>query len=312
VDGIVASANARLFSRAELAGVTPRPETSAALNELRTRADAYFADTVGSTSVRLDGNRQAVRTGEVAVANMYADAVREATGAQIALLSAGYVGGDVPAGAITRRQLLEITRVDTRIVTKSMTGSQLVDLIGHTARTLPAASGEFLHVSGASFALDLAAAQRVHSVSVAGAPLDPARSYLVAIPAGAADFPGAREVPTVADHGSATPMLEAYLGRNSPVSPRLEGRIVFAATPVPPVDEDTDPSSPSHGADGDGGASDAGAVGAEGRTTGTDAAPAALASSGGSGVPGAPIGFALVALATGAALLLAARRRVRP
>lgn len=231
IDGQVAEATASLYDREALAAVTPRPETQAAVEQLRHNADGQFAEQIGSTLVELKGPRSVVRTGEAAVANMFADAVREASGAEIALLSAGYVGGDVPPGPVTKRNLFEIARVDTGIITKRMTGQQILDFLERCSQTFPAESGEFIHISGASYRIDPDSSPRVHSVTVGEIPLALGTEYVVALPSGGAEFPGAVNAETLSVEGSATPMLESYFRVHSPVSPALEGRIRIAATP---------------------------------------------------------------------------------
>ncbi|MFV0434680.1 MAG: 5'-nucleotidase C-terminal domain-containing protein [Leucobacter sp.] len=223
-DGEVTGVAAQLRNKAQVADVTPKATTQAALSELQSKADAYFATVIGSTSVHLDGNRTKVRTGEAEVANMFTDAVREASGADVALLGAGFIGGNIQPGPITRQQLLEIARVDTSVLLKRMTGAQLQAYLKRATQEYPAESGTFPHISGGSYRIDTAAEQRIHSVTVGGEALDADREYLVAIPAGGGEFPGAIDAPTIEDLGSATPMLEEYLAAHSPVAPQLECR----------------------------------------------------------------------------------------
>ncbi|QZY51665.1 bifunctional metallophosphatase/5'-nucleotidase [Leucobacter tenebrionis] len=282
VDGGVTGVEAQLSGLEDLAGLAPKPDTQQALDQMRQSADEQFAEVVGSTLVPLDGNRSLVRTGEAAVANMFADAVREATEADLAFLSAGYVGGQIEPGDITRRQLFEIARVDTSIITKRMTGQQILDYIERCVREYPRESGEFIHVGGGGYSIDVEAERRVHSVTVDGEPIGLDTSYLVALPKGGGEFPGAIDAETVADHGSATPMLEAYLRAHSPVSPELEGRIAFAPTPGP-GDSDAGADSGAEGSDAGGGPesdSDAGAGSPDGSAPGdADASGQATAGS---------------------------------
>jgi 2',3'-cyclic-nucleotide 2'-phosphodiesterase (5'-nucleotidase family) len=325
VDGEVRSVSAELRDLAALSELPPRPETQAALEQLRSDVDAQFAEEIGSTLVHLDGSRSLVRTGEAAVANMFADAVREATDADIAFLSAGYVGGNIPPGPITRRQLFEIARVDTGIVTKRMTGQQILLYIDRCIRDFPAESGEFIHVSGAAYQIDADGAPKVHSVTVGGEPIGPETVYTVALPAGGAEFPGAIDAETVADHGAATPMLETYLVRHSPVSPVLEGRILLAETPIPGEPgsggPDGDGRDAESGADGDSAASgDSGAGGdsqgggdaagsgqsAGDRGTGASSGEAEIARTGGE-TPSLALAVSLICIVGGLALALGRR-----
>lgn len=243
VDGAVAGVAERVLTSADLAALTPKPETEALLQDLRSTAEASLAGVVGSTSVQLDGNRTKVRTGEAEVANLFTDAIRETTGSDLVILGAGFIGGNVPPGPITRQQVFEIARVDTGILTKRMSGAAILQYLEGVTRDFPAESGTFPHLSGGSYRLDVAATPRIHSVVIGGAPLDPAAFYAVSIPYGGNSLEGADGAELLQDHGSATPMLESYIESRSPVAPVLEGRFAQAPTPVlPEVPEETTPT----------------------------------------------------------------------
>jgi predicted phosphodiesterase len=233
-DGAVTGVSERVLDSEDLSALAPKAETEALLDALRTSAEESFASVVGSTDVLLNGNRTRVRTGEAEVANLFTDAIRETTGADFVILGAGFVGGNVPPGPITRQQIFEIARVDTGILTKRMSGAAILQYLEGVTRDFPAESGTFPHVSGGSYRLDVEGTPRIHSVMIGGAALDPAAFYAVGIPYGGNSLAGADGAGLLEDHGSATPMLEAYIREHSPVAPALEGRFAQAPTPTLP------------------------------------------------------------------------------
>lgn len=239
VDGAVVGVSERVFGTADVAELEPKAETEALLQQLRASAEESLASVVGSTSVQLDGNRTKVRTGEAEVANLFTDAIREAAESDFVILGAGFIGGNVPPGPITRKQVFDIARVDTGILVKRMSGAAILQYLEGVTRDFPAESGTFPHVSGGSYRLDVEGTPRIHSVVIEDAPLDPTAFYEVAIPYGGNSLPGAAGAELLRDLGSATPMLEDYISAHSPVAPVLEGRFAQATTPEPEPEETT-------------------------------------------------------------------------
>lgn len=119
---------------------------------------------------------------QTALGSWAADAVRAHTGAQVALLPGDLVSGDLAAGEVTRRSLLEAFPGERGIVVATMTGAQLQQLLEQAVAAYPEASEHFVQVSGLAFSIDTAqeAGSRVHSVAVDGAALEAAGSYVVA------------------------------------------------------------------------------------------------------------------------------------
>ena len=237
VDGKVTSAAARLVSRAEMANAPEKPETKAAVEAFRTVSDAYFAAPIGSTSVLLEGTRDIVRTQETALGNMFADAITAATGTEITLLPAGYVGGRMDPGPITRGDVLTLSRAPTAVTKKVFTGAELLRLLNSLYASFPTPSGSFAQVSGLSVVLDPnGTTSKVHRVQVAGKPLDPGASYTVVTTTGVASgFEGT----ALAEYPGVTEMLSDYIVARSPVAPVIEGRITRKAAGEP-----TEPGGP--------------------------------------------------------------------
>lgn len=308
-DGEVTGAAARTTARAELGDLAPKTSTQAELDAFLQRAEAYLDEPIGSTSVHLDGSRNALRTGETNLGNLFTDAVRERTGTDLALILAGIMGGEIQPGDLTRRDINAIARIDTPLVTARLTGRQIVAYLEDSAAALPQPSGGFVHVSGGSYAYDLAQRPEpiVHSVAVGGKPIDPDASYSVTLVAGVAPQIGATDV---AEAGSTAEILEAHVRAHPPVAPAIEGRIVAAEKPAEEPDpeptdpEPTDPEPEPTGPGGDSGDATGGAArsasAGDDRLAATGAEPAIT-----------PLAASLLLLASGALLAGPAARRRR-
>jgi 2',3'-cyclic-nucleotide 2'-phosphodiesterase/3'-nucleotidase len=119
------------------------------------------------------------RGGEGAVGNLVADAMRAATGADVALQNSGGLRSDLPEGTVTRGTIYEVMPFDNQLVTLELTGAQVKIALEQALRW-----GRVTQVSGIkySFDLDRPVMGRVIGVlDATGAPLDSARVYKVTV-----------------------------------------------------------------------------------------------------------------------------------
>ena len=171
------------------------PAIDAKLEEIIISQQQILSEVLGQTPVALNGERTAVRTGETNLGNLIADAMRVESGAQIALLNGGAIRASIPAGDITKGDILNVLPFGNYIVTKKINGSNLRAALESAVKALPEENGAFLQVSGLTFTADRAAPAggRVKNVLINGKPLDIAAEYVVAVndflAAGGDDFP---------------------------------------------------------------------------------------------------------------------------
>ncbi len=108
-----------------------------------------------------------------------ADAIREAAGADLAFQNRAGVRADLPAGAVTRRRVFEISPFENTAVAAELTGAELAELIGHLFRREGYAhdfsDGVLITVDP-----DSTGADRIVEISWEGRPLRPDRRYRVA------------------------------------------------------------------------------------------------------------------------------------
>src|SRR3546814_7492918 len=90
------------------------------------KLEAELGQPIGTTASDLDSRRATVRGGEAAIGNLIADAMRAATGADVALFNGGGIRGDTtyPAGTALTRKMILADRTSTRL--NSSTNAHLV------------------------------------------------------------------------------------------------------------------------------------------------------------------------------------------
>ena len=121
------------------------------------------------------------------------------------------------------------------VVKLELPGQTLLAALTHAVSALPATSGRFPQVSGLKFDVDIhGTPPRVSNVLVNGQPLDPARTYTVAVPdylySGGDGFdmlPRAKALVSPAAGELVVGAVERYVASRKTVAPQTEGRITI-------------------------------------------------------------------------------------
>ncbi|MCR5746924.1 MAG: bifunctional metallophosphatase/5'-nucleotidase [Lachnospiraceae bacterium] len=180
------------------------PEITAAIAE----ENAKFEDIVGRKISHTDFDLIAsteeggwiIRNNETNLGDLFSDAIKEASGAEIGLINGGGVRKNLLKGDITYGNLLDLSPLGNEISVMKMKGQVLLDALEFSVSFFPEDFGGFLQVSGVTFDVDLSKdagvkkdadnmfeaftsdERRVNNVKVNGVPLDPDKEYTVAGP----------------------------------------------------------------------------------------------------------------------------------
>lgn len=135
-----------------------------------------------------------VRNSETNLGELCADAYRYVSGADIAFVNGGGVRAKIPAGDITREQILNVHPYGNSLCVVKATGQEILDALEYGAKDWPSEFGGWLHVSGLTFELHtylpstatqdtnglfsgVTGEYRVKNVMVNGEPLDLEKEY---------------------------------------------------------------------------------------------------------------------------------------
>lgn len=174
------------FRFIDTATVTPDPETTAMADALRAKMDEALNVEIGTLEAPLDSRRNVVRAEESTMGNLIADAMRDATGADIAIMNGGGIRGDTTYDSgrkLTRRDILTELPFGNLTVVTELPGSQVLLALENGVSQVESGAGRFPQVSGVSYAFDASApsGSRVSEVMVGGAALEPDKLYKVAV-----------------------------------------------------------------------------------------------------------------------------------
>ena len=227
------------FRIIDTATVTPDPEVAAVVAGFEETMSRELDALLGTTATELDSRNATVRTGEAAIGNLFADAVRASAHADVAILNGGGIrGGKVyaPGTTISRRDILSELPFSNRAVTLEISGAALRRAIENGLSLLPAASGRFPQVSGLTIAADTRrpAGRRVNAIRVGRQRLIDTKTYRVAtndyMARGGDDYTMFRDVQRIlpdSDGPLVTNEVMNYVQRLGTVRPRVAGRIVL-------------------------------------------------------------------------------------
>ncbi len=138
-----------------------------------------------------------VRSAETNLGDFCADAYRDQTGADIAVVNGGGVRVSIPAGDITLRQIMQVHPFGNQICVIEVTGQQILDALEYASCNVPGENGSFLQVSGMSYEIHtyiessctsndmgeftgVEGEYRVKNVKVGGEDLDLEKTYTLA------------------------------------------------------------------------------------------------------------------------------------
>jgi 5'-nucleotidase len=183
---------------------------------------------VGDSKIEITDGR-----GESPAGNLIADAMLEATasqGAVAAFMNAGGVRSGLPAGPLTYGTLIEMQPFNNSLTILELTGAEIKKALEHGVSV----GGGFLHVShGTAYVIDRSRPEgdRVTSITIAGQPVDPSKTYKVTFNSFTASGGDAHETLKAATGARTdTGILDIdalidYVKAHSPIEPKVEGRI---------------------------------------------------------------------------------------
>jgi len=155
--------------------VTPDPMVEALLQRAVGDITRLKTEPVGEFAADYERRYDA----ECPIGNLVADAMREMTGADLALQNSGGVQSNIRKGAFTLGDLYNVLPFDNQVVTMSLSGQDLLEVLTTSASlrrgVLQISGGTYTFANRSSDDFDL------KDVTVGGKPLDPAQAYKIAV-----------------------------------------------------------------------------------------------------------------------------------
>jgi 5'-nucleotidase len=151
------------------------PEIKEIVDEYLVKLDKNLKEVIGIAEIPLNGEREDIRSKETNLGNLIADVMRQTGNTDIAFVNAGGIRASIDKGDITIEEVLTVLPYGNHLVTMSLSGSDIMNILNHLAKTEPG-SGGFLQLSGIKVTIEN---NTVTSLGVGGKQLDLETSYTV-------------------------------------------------------------------------------------------------------------------------------------
>jgi 5'-nucleotidase / UDP-sugar diphosphatase len=153
------------------------PAMKAFLQPYQDKGQASLGLEVGKTDGVFDGERNRVRSQPTNLGVFIARTMMEKAQADLALMNSGGVRDSLPAGTITYRDVLKVQPFGNTVAVVTLSGAELLQYLQAAAKMTPG-SGAYPQVAGVKLRI---ANNTLESAEVGGRPIDPARSYRLAM-----------------------------------------------------------------------------------------------------------------------------------
>ena len=152
----------------------------AIVEKYRKNVDAVLNETIGEAGVDLDGEN--VRTKETNLGDYIADIMKNASGADIAIINGGGIRTSIKKGEIKVKNVYSVLPFDNYIVSIKLTGWQIQEALEHGVSAVEKGEGRFPQISGLTFKYIPSSkpGARIKEILVDGKALEPDREYSVA------------------------------------------------------------------------------------------------------------------------------------
>lgn len=168
------------------ASVAPDPGVAARVKELAAPIEALKQQRVAEIKAPINGDRKTCRQRECEMGNVVTDAMLDRVrgqGISIAIENGGGLRASLPAGPLTKGDVLSVLPFQNTLSTFRLSGADVVTALENGVSEYEQGAGRFAQVAGLKYTVDPAAApgSRISGVQVreggAWVPIDPARLY---------------------------------------------------------------------------------------------------------------------------------------
>lgn len=187
--GIVKESAYQLSKSDNYGGIEPDAGVLAVAKQWQETFSQKYESKIASTDYFLNGSRMAaspdgkgIRMAEQNLGNLIADALRYATGYDVAMFTGGFIRSSIAAGDITLLDLLNVFANGGTVYSVEITGAKLRELLEVSISEVSQGkeSVKFYHISGMGFVYEASSSSIVSVTMADGSALDDEAVYTVA------------------------------------------------------------------------------------------------------------------------------------
>lgn len=228
---VIMNKTVKLITKDEASDLIPNKAVKEVIDKIKADNKVITSKKIGETAVKLLGERLNVRTSETNLGNLVADAMVSKTGADCALTNGGGIRSSIDIGDITVEDIITVFPFGNYVVTKKVTGEQILSALENGLSDYPDESGAFPHVSGMTvlFNPSKEVGNRVLKVIIGGNEINPNKEYSLAtndfIAAGGDQYTMFSDCETLGEYPGLDEILIDYITENGTENSPVERRI---------------------------------------------------------------------------------------
>lgn len=243
-DGDVTSKTASLLPVSDEEGnpLLPADESIVAvIDEIKEKNTKITAEVIGKTAYDLQGEREQVRMTQTNLADLITEAMLAETDADIAFTNGGGIRASIPAGDITKGDVLTVLPFGNYIVAMDIKGSDILAALENGVSNYPDLAGSYSQVAGIRFTFDPTkdGGSRITEVILekTGEALDPAKTYRVAtndfLASGGDGYTMFGSTVNYNEYAALDEAVISYIQSGAEITKAAKGRVTAAASEVP-------------------------------------------------------------------------------
>ena len=243
--GCLSRAEEKYYTAENLKEFVADSAVNAKIKEIENRENDILSKIIGKSKTDYPYSWEEIRVAEQQIGRIVTAAYLDRTGADVAFENAGGIRGGIPKGDITYKDLIGISPYGNTIVTKELTGKQILALVeyslelsrqcdeiyslqkaaaakgeDYTQYKWPKNSGSVLQFGGITVKFDMTkpSGSRIVTAQIGGETVDPDRVYVVATNNYAAentDYPDLSKAPLLKDYGTCEQALLSYIAKGT-------------------------------------------------------------------------------------------------
>lgn len=217
-------------------GYQPDPNVKAVMDSYNAKLGKELEVQIGKSLTEMDVMKASQRKMETAIGDLVADAMKDYTKADMAIINGGGIRAErvFPAGPLTKKDIMDAMPFANYVEKLDITGDQLYQALENGISLIESGAGRYPQVSGIEFSYNpkLLPGARLLDVKVKGQPLDRKAHYTIAVvdfvAEGGDGYDIFKDSKVLLDK-NAGPLLSKvvadYIQQKETVAPRIEGRI---------------------------------------------------------------------------------------
>lgn len=213
--------------------IKPKESVQKIIDDVKKSQESILSQVVCKSEYDLHGERADVRTKETNLANLINDIVKLETGAQIVLMNGGNIRASIPAGNITKGQVIDVLPFGNYVVTKEIKGAVVKEMLEHGFSFYPEHAGGFPQFAGMQVTVDMSrpAGSRVREILIDGKPLNENTVYTIAtndfLAAGGDNYTMLAGLPEIGQFSALDEIVIKHLQAGFAIPKDIDGRFVM-------------------------------------------------------------------------------------